>query len=147
MQITSPDPFEYPLIQPHYLSTDHDLAEVRAGIRLLRALAAQAPLADIITEELVPGAHLQGDDDLLNDFRSRADTVYHPSSTCMMGPDAATSVVDARLRVHGIDGLRVIDASIFPNITSGNINAPTVMVAEKGAAMILEDARRRKSDA
>ena len=147
LQITSADPFDHPLIQPHYLSTDHDLAEARAGIRLLRALAAQAPLADIITEELMPGAHLQGDDDLLNDFRSRADTVYHPSSTCMMGPDAATSVVDARLRVHGIDGLRVIDASIFPNITSGNINAPTVMVAEKGAAMILEDARRRTSDA
>ena len=147
LRITSPDPFDHPLIQPHYLSTDHDLAEARDGIRLLRALAAQAPLADIITEELMPGAHLQGDDDLLSDFRSRADTVYHPSSTCMMGPDAATSVVDARLRVHGIDGLRVIDASIFPNITSGNINAPTVMVAEKGAAMILEDARRRKSDA
>jgi choline dehydrogenase len=84
---------------------------------------------------------VQGEDALMDDFRKRADTVYHPSSTCMMGPDAATSVVDARLRVHGIDGLRVIDASIFPTITSGNINAPTVMVAEKGAAVILEDAR------
>ncbi len=147
LQITSSDPFAHPLIQPNYLATDHDVAEARAGIRLLRALAAQAPLAGIITEELVPGVQLQGDDDLLSDFRSRADTVYHPSSTCMMGPDAATSVVDARLRVHGIDGLRVIDASIFPNITSGNINAPTVMVAEKGAAMILEDACRRKSHA
>ncbi len=146
LQIRSPDPFAYPLIQPHYLSTDHDVAEARAGVRLLRALAAQAPLADVITEELMPGALLQSDDDLLIDFRSRADTVYHPSSTCLMGPNAATSVVDARLRVHGIDGLRVVDASIFPNITSGNINAPTVMVAEKGAAMILEDARCRKSD-
>jgi choline dehydrogenase len=140
LQITSPDPLEYPAIQPNYLSTDHDISEARAGNRMLRALAQTSPLADIITEELVPGAHLQSDDELLDDFRKRADTVYHPTSTCMMGPDPATSVVDARLRVHGIQGLRVIDASIFPTITSGNINAPTVMVAEKGAAMILEDA-------
>lgn len=146
LHIVSPDPFTYPAIQPNYLATPHDVAEARTGIRLLRALAQTAPLADIITEELVPGAHLQSDDELLEDFRNRADTVYHPSSTCMMGPDAATSVVDARLRVHGIDGLRVVDASIFPNITSGNINAPTAMVAEKGAAMIIEDARQRKNN-
>ncbi len=144
LQIASPDPFAYPVIQPNYLSTEQDVAEARAGNRLLRALAATSPLADIITQELVPGAHLQSDDDLLEDFRTRADTVYHPSSTCTMGPDPATSVVDARLRVHGVDGLRVIDASIFPNITSGNINAPTVMVAEKGAGMILEDAQIRE---
>ncbi len=139
LQITSPDPFEYPLIQPNYLSTQLDIDEAIAGNRMLRALAQTAPLSDIITEELVPGAHLQGDEALLEDFRNRADTVYHPSCTCMMGPDPATSVVDARLRVHGVQGLRVVDASVFPTITSGNINAPTVMVAEKGAAMILED--------
>lgn len=139
LQITSADPLKYPAIQPNYLSTDHDISEARAGNRILRALARTSPLADIITEELVPGAHFQSDDELLDDFRKRADTVYHPTSTCIMGPDPATSVVDARLRVHGIQGLRVIDASIFPTITSGNINAPTVMVAEKGAAMILED--------
>ncbi len=141
VQITSSDPFCYPMIQPNYLSTDQDVTEARVGCRLLRTLAATAPLADFITDELVPGVHLQNDDELLDDFRSRADTVYHPSSTCMMGPDAASSVVDSRLRVHGVERLRVIDASIFPNITSGNINAPTVMVAEKGAAMILDDAR------
>lgn len=140
LQITSSDPMHYPSIQPNYLSTDHDVAEARAGNRMLRALAQTSPLADIITEELVPGMHLQSDDELLDDFRKRADTVYHPTSTCMMGPDPATSVVDARLRVHGVQRLRVVDASIFPTITSGNINAPTVMVAEKGAAMILEDA-------
>jgi choline dehydrogenase len=139
LQITSPDPFVYPTIQPNYLSTQQDVAEARAGNRLLRALAGASPLADVITEELVPGTHLQSDNELLADFRNRADTVYHPSSTCMMGPDPATSVVDAWLRVHGVEGLRVIDASIFPNITSGNINAPTVMVAEKGAAMVIED--------
>ncbi|MEY4890974.1 MAG: hypothetical protein RIQ75_2104 [Pseudomonadota bacterium] len=139
LQITSADPFEYPSIQPNYLSTQLDIDEAIAGNRMLRAIAQTAPLSDIITEELVPGAHLQGDEALLDDFRNRADTVYHPSCTCMMGPDPTTSVVDARLRVHGVQGLRVVDASVFPTITSGNINAPTVMVAEKGAAMILED--------
>lgn len=141
LQIRSSDPLLYPSIHPNYLATDHDVAEARAGNRLLRTLARTSPLADIIIEELVPGAHLESDDELLDDFRKRADTVYHPTSTCMMGRDPATSVVDARLQVHGIQGLRVVDASIFPTITSGNINAPTVMVAEKGAAMILEDAR------
>ena len=95
----------------------------------------------VITGEILPGAHLQSDEDLLQDFRDRADTVYHPVGTCRMGADPTCSVVDARLRVHGVQGLRVIDASIFPSITSGNTNAPTVMVAEKGAAMVAEDAR------
>ena len=140
VQIRSSDPFQCPLIQPNYLSTDYDIAEARAGCRMLRALARNAPLSDIITEELAPGGHLRTDDDLLEDFRQRADTVYHPTSTCTMGPDPATSVVDARLRVHGVSRLRVIDASVVPTITSGNMNAPTVMVAEKGAAMMLEDA-------
>jgi len=139
LQIRSANPFDYPLIQPNYLSTQHDIDEAVAGNRMLRALAQTKPLSDIITEELVPGVQVQGDEALLEDFRKRADTVYHPTSTCMMGGDAATSVVDARLRVHGVQGLRVVDASVFPTITSGNINAPTVMVAEKGAAMILED--------
>jgi choline dehydrogenase len=139
LRIRSNNPFEYPLIQPNYLSTQQDIDEARAGNRLLRALARARPLAEVITEELVPGAHLQGDDALMEDFRQRADTVYHPVSTCMMGPDATSAVVDTRLRVHGVQNLRVIDASIFPTITSGNTNAPTVMVAEKGAAMVLED--------
>ena len=88
----------------------------------------------------MPGSHIMGDKSLLADFRARADTVYHPTSSCTMGSDPATSVVDARLRVHGIQGLRVIDASVFPTITSGNTNASTVMVAEKGADMVIEDA-------
>ena len=141
LHIRSSDPFEQPTIQPNYLATQADIDEARAGNRLLRALAKAKPLSDIITEELVPGASVQGDDALMDDFRNRADTVYHPTSTCIMGRDAAMSVVDERLRVHDIRGLRVIDASVFPTITSGNINAPTVMVAEKGAAMIIEDAR------
>ncbi|MBX9885113.1 MAG: GMC family oxidoreductase N-terminal domain-containing protein [Novosphingobium sp.] len=141
LELRSPDPLRHPLIQPNYLSTESDIAEVLAGNRLLRKIAASRPLADMITEELIPGPAVQSEEDQLADFRARADTVYHPTGTCAMGPDPATSVVDARLRVHGTEGLRVIDASIFPNITSGNTNAPTVMVAEKGAAMILEDAR------
>jgi choline dehydrogenase len=140
LHITSPDPLFHPAIAPNYLATERDIVEAQAGIALLRQIAASQPLAGVITEELVPGSHLQGDADLLEDFRQRADTVYHPTSTCAMGPDPTTSVVDPRLRVHGIAGLRVIDASIFPTITSGNTNAPTVMVAEKGAAMVLEDA-------
>jgi choline dehydrogenase len=143
IHIKSNDPFDYPLIQPNYLSTQKDVDEARTGNRLLRALACAAPLAEVIIEELVPGRHVQGDAALMDDFRKRADTVYHPTSTCMMGPDARTNVVDPRMRVHGTTGLRVIDASIFPTITSGNTNAPTVMVAEKGAAMILEDAQAK----
>lgn len=142
IRIHSADPLVHPTIQPNYLATQHDVDEALAGIAMLRALANTEPLANVITKELVPGEQVQGTDALLADFRQRADTVYHPCSTCMMGAEAATSVVDARLRVHGMEGLRVIDASVFPAITSGNINAPTVMVAEKGAAMAIEDRRK-----
>jgi choline dehydrogenase len=95
----------------------------------------------VITGELFPGPQIKTDNELLQDFRTRADTVFHPVSTCTMGSDPRTSVVDARLRVHGVSNLRIIDASVFPTVTSGNTNAPTVMVAEKGAAMLLEDDR------
>ena len=141
LELRSADPTAHPAIHPNYLSTQSDIDDVIAGNRLLRQIVRTRPLADIITEEIVPGPAVAGDEAQLDDFRARADTVYHPTSTCMMGPDAATSVVDPRLRVHGVQGLRVVDASIFPTVTSGNTNAPTVMVAEKGAAMILEDAR------
>ncbi len=141
LELRSPDPTVYPAIHPNYLATQADIDDVLAGNRLLREIATTRPLSDIITEEIIPGSHVAGEEAQLADFRARADTVYHPTSTCMMGPDPATSVVDARLRVHGIAGLRVIDASVFPTITSGNTNAPTVMVAEKGAAMVIEDAR------
>jgi choline dehydrogenase len=136
LRIVSSDPRRHPSIAPNYLSTDQDLADALAGCRLLRRLAATSPLADIVTGEIAPGPGVRTDEDLLEDFRRRADTVYHPVGTCAMGPDPRTAVVDARLRVHGVDGLRVIDASIFPTLTSGNTNAPTVMVAEKGADMV-----------
>jgi choline dehydrogenase len=136
VRIVCADPRRHPSISPNYLSTEQDMADALAGCRLLRRLAATSPLADIITGEITPGAGVRTDEELLEDFRARADTVYHPVGTCAMGPDPRTAVVDAQLRVHGIAGLRVIDASIFPTLTSGNTNAPTVMVAEKGADMV-----------
>jgi choline dehydrogenase len=140
--IASGDPMEPPRIVPRYLSTEHDVAQALAAARLLRKLAVTRPLCDAVAAELLPGDGCRGDDALLQDFRARADTIFHPVGTCAMGPDAATSVVDSRLRVHGVAGLRVIDASVFPSITSGNTNAPTVMVAEKGAQMVLKDIGR-----
>ena len=117
-----------------------DVAEALAGAKLLRKLAATQPLRAVIQSETLPGAGKVSDAELLADFRARADTIFHPVGTCAMGPDASSAVVDARLRVYGIAALRVIDASVFPAITSGNTNAPTIMVAEKGAQMVLEDA-------
>ena len=136
LRIVSADPRRHPCITPNYLSTGQDVTDALAGSKLLRKLAATRPLSDIITGEIWPGQAIRTDDDLLRDFRDRADTVYHPVGTCAMGPDARNAVVDARLCVHGMSGLRVIDASIFPALTSGNTNAPTVMVAEKGADMM-----------
>ena len=139
LAIRSSDPKAQPVIFPNYLSTEQDLHDVQVGTRLMRRLAATKPLAAMIDHEMLPGAAKMTDAELLQDFRERAGTVFHPVSTCMMGADPASSVVDARLRVHGIAGLRVIDASIFPTLTSGNTNAPTAMVAEKGAAMAIAD--------
>jgi choline dehydrogenase len=141
LAIRSADPLEAPAIHPGYLSTDHDLEELLDGVRFLRRLAAAAPLAAVIAEELKPGAHVQAEAALIEDIRARVGSVFHPVGTCAMGPDPKTSVVDPRLRVHGIGGLRVIDASIFPLLTSGNTNAPTIMVGERGADLVLADAR------
>ena len=135
--IRSTDPFQAPSIQPNTLSTAEDLADVDDGARLLRRIAAAAPLAAIIESEIAPGGDCRSDQALLADFRARACTVYHAAGTCAMGPDPAHAVVDARLKVHGIEGLRVADASIFPALTSGNTNAPSMMVGEKAAALIL----------
>ncbi|MGO9514574.1 MAG: GMC family oxidoreductase [Steroidobacteraceae bacterium] len=139
VEIRSANPFDAPLIYTDYLTTEHDLREAVAGMHLLRTIAATAPLSSVIEAEMLPGLAQQSDAELLQDLRERATTVFHPTSTCLMGPDPGASVVDARLRVHGVPGLRIVDASIFPAVTSGNINAPTIMVAEKGAAMIAED--------
>jgi choline dehydrogenase len=111
-----------------------------AAVKYLRHLAAQPPLARLIAEELRPGPAVTTDEAIIDDFRKRSGTVYHPSCTCRMGPDPASSVIDARLKVHGVDRLRVIDASSFPNLIAGNTNAPSMMVGWKGAELVLADA-------
>ncbi|HLI10005.1 MAG TPA: GMC family oxidoreductase N-terminal domain-containing protein [Alphaproteobacteria bacterium] len=141
VKIKSSDPFESPAIVPNSLATDHDLREMLEGARFLRRLAAAPSFAALIEMELQPGIAVQSDEALLDDIRRRCSTVFHPVGTCRMGPDPSQAVVDPRLRVHGTDGLRIIDASVFPSITSGNTNAPVIMVAEKGADLVLEDAR------
>jgi len=137
LEIRSADPFTAPAIHPNYLSTNHDISEQLEGARVMRKLAAAPSLAEIIDEEIDPGFGVETDEEMIADIRGRAGTVFHPVSTCRMGEDESTSVVDPKLRVHGLAGLRVIDASVFPAVTSGNTNAPTIMVAEKGADMIL----------
>jgi choline dehydrogenase len=126
-------------IRPNYLSTEEDMTQMLEGARLLRQLASMPALKDIIESETRPGVAMQSDEDFIEDIRNRADTVFHPSCTCMMGPDPATAVVDSSCRVYGVERLRVVDTSIFPSVTSGNTNAPTIMVAEKAADLILAD--------
>jgi choline dehydrogenase len=141
IRIRSGDPFAHPVITANAFSTDHDVTEMLAAVKYLRHLAAQAPLASVIAEELRPGPAVATDEALIADFRARSGTVYHPSCTCRMGAAPATSVVDARLRVHGVPGLRVIDASAFPNLIAGNTNAPAMLMGWKGAELVLADAR------
>ncbi len=139
--IQSAYPLAKPVIRTNFLSTPEDLADVQEGSQLLRRIAASAPLSAVVASELFPGPDATSPEALLEDFRQRSGSVYHACGTCGMGPDPVRNVVDHRLRVHGIQGLRVVDASVFPAVTSGNTNAPTIMVAEKGADLILEDHR------
>lgn len=140
--IQSSEYSESPMIKPNYLDTNEDIADVLEGCHLMRDLAATPSLAAVIESETHPGPSINTDEELLDDFRKRADTVFHPCGSCAMGPNADSTVVDSDLKVHGIENLRVVDASIFPNITSGNTNAPTIMVAEKAADLILQSATR-----
>ncbi len=139
LEIRSPDPTEPPLIQPDYLATEADRRELLEAAQILRRLAATPPFRALIKREIKPGQAVQSEAELLADIAQRSSTIFHVCGTCTMGPDPADSVVDPRLRVHGVEGLRVIDASIMPLIPSGNLNAPSMMIGEKGAAMILED--------
>ena len=142
LHIKSNNAADAPAINPNYLATNEDIADVLAGCHLMRELAATPALQAILERETQPGPKAITDEQLLEDFRDRSGTVFHPCGTCTMGPDPANSVVDSELKLHGLTGLRVVDASIFPNITSGNTNAPTIMVGEKAADLILEQAAR-----
>jgi choline dehydrogenase len=139
VRIRSADPREPPAIQPRYLSAPADRDTLVAGMRLLQRIMRQPAMRRYIAEERVPAPSVTSDEALLAFARASATTVFHPTSTCRMGADA-TAVVDERLCVRGIGGLRVVDASIMPTVVSGNTNAAVVMIGEKGADMILQDA-------
>ncbi|MCY4549056.1 MAG: GMC family oxidoreductase N-terminal domain-containing protein [Defluviicoccus sp.] len=138
--LKSPDPREAPAIAPNYLSTPGDRRVAVEAIRLTRRIAAAPSLQPYTPEEVLPGPERETDDDLAAAAGDIGTTIFHPVGTCRMGPDAE-AVVGDRLKLHGMENLRVIDASVMPAITSGNTNSPTIMIAEKGAAMMLEDSR------
>jgi len=141
VEIASADPFQAPRIMPNYLSEEEDVIEMLEGIRLLRKMAKTPALDKIIESEITPGPAIESDDEIINDIRQRSTTVFHPTSTCMMGSSARTAVVDSDCRVYGVNQLRVVDASIFPTVISGNTNAPTIMAAEKVSDKILSDSK------
>jgi len=142
VQIKGSDPTLPPRIAPHYLSTEEDRQVAVDSIKLARRLMKQAALARFKPEEFLPGADIRDDVGLSQAAAKIGTTIFHPVGTAKMGPDDDPfAVVDSRLRVRGVQGLRVVDASIMPSITSGNTNSPTVMIAEKGAEMILADSR------
>jgi choline dehydrogenase len=134
--LRSADPRDAPVIEPRYLSEPADLEALVVGIERLRDLAAQPALAEVIDREIRPGPEAKSRDAVIQSIRRFASNHFHPGGTCRMGPDPATSVVDPQLRVHGLLGLRVADASIMPELVNGNMNAPVMMIAEKAAAMI-----------
>ncbi len=140
IHIKSSDPFEAPEIKPNYLSTEKDVQDFLEGVKYLRQMAEMPALKEIIIDEMRPGKDLQTDEELVADIRDYAWTCFHPTSTCRMGPSPEDNVVDAKLKVHGLENLRVIDASIFPFLISGNTNAAAIMVGEKGADLVLADA-------
>ena len=147
IHIKSTDADVHPAITPNYLSTDLDCQTAVESLRFTRSIMSTQAMKEHIAEELLPSSAASSDDELLDEARNIANTIYHPTSTCRMGADAQ-AVVDIRLRVNGVTGLRVVDASVMPEIVSGNTNAPTIMIAERAADLIIEDRReKRKSGA
>ncbi|WP_428483412.1 GMC family oxidoreductase [Rhodopila sp.] len=138
LRLRSADPLEHPALDPRYFSSDdsgQDLATLVVGVRLNRRIAACAPLADQLGPEITPSAEAQSDEAISQFIRGHCTTLYHPTSTCRMGRDPM-AVVDPRLRVHGLEGLTVADASVIPIMVSGNTNAPTIMIAERAAEFL-----------
>jgi choline dehydrogenase-like flavoprotein len=134
--LRSADPAEHPRILTNSLSEDEDLAAMVAGVKLGREIAAAGPLAEIVTQELRPGPEVVDDEEIIADLRMRTELLYHPSGTCRMSDTHLEAVVDSRLCVHGLDGIRVVDASVMPVVPGGNTHAPTVMIAERAADLI-----------
>lgn len=143
VQITSADPFEPPSMQANYLSTDLDRRMAIAGVRFARRIASTEPMKSLMKREFRPGHDAQTDDEILQFCREYGATIFHPSGTAKMGTvNDPMAVVDHRLRVHGIERLRVVDVSVMPTLVSGNTNVPVVMIAERASEFILEDAKR-----
>ena len=140
IKLKSPDPFDAPAVHPNYLATETDQRTIVAGLKLCRRILATPRMQGFIEAEFQPGPAVESDEELLDYARRRGGTVYHPTSTCKMGIDPL-AVVDAELRVHGIEGLRVADASIMPTVVSGNTNAATIMIGEKVADMVRQPLR------
>jgi choline dehydrogenase-like flavoprotein len=140
LTLAGPDPLAAPVIDPNFLGDADDTARLVRGFKIMRRILEQPALAALGGRELAASASARTDEQIEAFLRAKADTIYHPVGTCRMGSDES-AVVDARLRVHGLQGLRVVDASIMPSIVSGNTNAPTIMIAEKAVDMIREDAR------
>jgi choline dehydrogenase len=141
--LDSADPFAHPRIDPDYLSEDQDMHVLVEGIKKAREIAQSSAFDDIRGDEVWPGEDVTTDEEIREHIRETAHTVYHPVGTCKMGDDGM-AVVDDRLRVHGVENLRVVDASIMPTLVSGNTNAPTMMIAEKAADLIAEDAAEQR---
>jgi choline dehydrogenase len=139
VEARSPRPQEQPNINPRYFSDETDARAAVGGMRWIRRMFAAPALAKYVVAETVPGKDVQSDDEMLDYVKQTGGTVFHATCTCKMGRDLM-AVVDDRLRVHGLERLRVIDASVMPTVTSTNTNAPTIMIAEKGAAMVREEA-------
>jgi len=131
---------ESPEIKPEYFSVESDLDEMLIGAKTIRKLVSLSPLAEVIKREVTPGPSIRTDEQLVSDIRRRADTVYHPVGTCRMGHSVSQTVVDLELTVRGTKNLRVVDASVFPKLVSGNTNGPTIMLAEKASELILKRA-------
>ena len=140
VEARSADPREQPAINPNYLAEDRDQRTAVASLRMVREWFNAPALKRYMVAETIPGLDVQTDDEFLHYARQFGTTVFHATCSCRMGPDPM-AVVDDRLRVHGMEGLRIVDASVMPAVTSTNTNAPTIMIAEKGAAILKEDAR------
>jgi len=145
VRIKSADPRQAPAINPNYLATQKDCETITAGVNVMRRIFQAPAIAKYIVEEIEPGAQCDNDAELLDFIRRRGSTTYHPLGTCRMGPDPK-AVVDECLRVRGFSGLRVVDASIMPAVVSGNTDAARIMIGEKGADMILDDAKARAAN-